>query len=64
MGYRVTVCDARSLFATEARFPEADEVVVDWPHKRRRKGLDEQRHIFFATLPVATEVNQAVCAML
>ena len=33
MGYHVTVCDARSLFATEARFPEADEVVVDWPHK-------------------------------
>lgn len=33
MGYRVTVCDARSLFATKARFPEADDVVVDWPHK-------------------------------
>ncbi len=33
LGYRVTVCDARPIFATPARFPEADEVVVDWPHR-------------------------------
>ncbi len=33
LGYHVTVCDARPIFATEARFPEADEVVVDWPHR-------------------------------
>lgn len=33
LGYHVTVCDARSLFATPARFPDADEVVVDWPHR-------------------------------
>ncbi len=33
LGYRVTVCDARSTFATPARFPEADEVVADWPHR-------------------------------
>jgi len=33
LGYRVTVCDARRIFATPARFPEADEVVVDWPHR-------------------------------
>lgn len=32
LGYRVTVCDARPVFATQARFPHADEVVVDWPH--------------------------------
>ncbi|MEU0410039.1 XdhC/CoxI family protein [Streptomyces griseorubiginosus] len=32
LGYRVTVCDARPVFATKARFPEADEVVVEWPH--------------------------------
>jgi xanthine dehydrogenase accessory factor len=31
--YRVTVCDARPVFATHARFPTADEVVVDWPHR-------------------------------
>ncbi|MEE1830264.1 XdhC/CoxI family protein [Streptomyces sp. SP17KL33] len=33
LGYRVTVCDARPVFATAARFPYADEVVVDWPHR-------------------------------
>ncbi len=33
LGYHVTVCDARPVFATPARFPEADEVVVEWPHR-------------------------------
>ncbi|MFJ2211039.1 XdhC family protein [Streptomyces sp. NPDC101062] len=33
LGYHVTVCDARPVFATRARFPAADEVVVDWPHR-------------------------------
>jgi xanthine dehydrogenase accessory factor len=33
LGYHVTVCDARQIFATPRRFPEADEVVVEWPHK-------------------------------
>ncbi|MFI8237782.1 XdhC family protein [Streptomyces sp. NPDC085866] len=33
LNYHVTVCDARPVFATCARFPEADEIVVEWPHK-------------------------------
>ena len=33
LGYRVTVCDARPLFATRQRFPSAAEVIVDWPHR-------------------------------
>ena len=33
LGYYVIVCDARPIFATTKRFPEADEVVVEWPHK-------------------------------
>jgi xanthine dehydrogenase accessory factor len=33
MGFRVTVCDARRAFATTARFPLADEVVVAWPDR-------------------------------
>jgi xanthine dehydrogenase accessory factor len=32
LGYRVTVCDARPVFATAKRFPEAHEVVCRWPH--------------------------------
>ncbi len=33
LGYHVTVCDARPVFATRSRFSHADEVVVDWPHR-------------------------------
>ncbi|GAA0511281.1 xanthine dehydrogenase accessory factor [Saccharopolyspora subtropica] len=33
LGYRVTVCDARPVFATRSRFPGVDDVVVDWPHR-------------------------------
>lgn len=33
LGMRVTVCDARPVFATSSRFPEAHEVVVEWPHR-------------------------------
>ncbi len=51
LGYRVTVCDAREVFATRRRFPLADEVVVDWPHRlleREGAGLG---------------VNDAVCVL-
>lgn len=33
LGYDVTVCDARPVFATPERFPAAARVVVDWPHR-------------------------------
>jgi xanthine dehydrogenase accessory factor len=31
LGYHVTVVDARPIFATKARIPDADEIVVMWP---------------------------------
>jgi xanthine dehydrogenase accessory factor len=40
LGYHVTVCDARPVFATNSRFPEADEVVVEWPHRYLEKQRD------------------------
>ncbi|MEW1586517.1 XdhC family protein [Micromonospora vinacea] len=43
LGYRVTVCDARPVFATARRFPEADEVVVQWPHRYLRTELAADR---------------------
>ncbi len=41
LGYRVTVCDARPVFATHSRFPDADEVVVSWPHEYLAAQADE-----------------------
>ncbi|MFJ7238978.1 XdhC family protein [Streptomyces olivaceus] len=37
LGHHVTVCDARPVFATPARFPDADEIVVEWPHEYLRR---------------------------
>ncbi|MGY4542192.1 xanthine dehydrogenase accessory factor [Arthrobacter sp. UYNi723] len=49
LGYRVTVCDARAIFATPARFPEAAEVVNAWPHRylaeQLSKGLVDERTV-------------------
>jgi xanthine dehydrogenase accessory factor len=33
LGYHVVVCDARGTFTTPERFPQAHEVIVDWPHR-------------------------------
>jgi len=41
LGYRVTVCDARAVFATVLRFPMADEVVNDWPDRYLAKVGEE-----------------------
>jgi xanthine dehydrogenase accessory factor len=43
VGYRVTVCDARPVFATKKRFPDAHEVVVAWPHTYLRAESDARR---------------------
>ena len=43
LGYHVTVCDARPVFATTTRFPHADQVVVDWPHRYLRAEVEAGR---------------------
>ncbi|SFY33028.1 XdhC family protein [Streptomyces atratus] len=45
LGYHVTVCDARPVFATRARFVEADELVVDWPHRYLRRTATDGRTV-------------------
>ncbi|MFJ6117771.1 XdhC family protein [Streptomyces sp. NPDC092129] len=45
LGYHVTVCDARPVFATRVRFPEADEIVVDWPHRYLRRTATDARTV-------------------
>jgi len=43
LGYKVTVCDARPVFATKRRFPDAHEVVVAWPHRYLQAEADAKR---------------------
>jgi xanthine dehydrogenase accessory factor len=45
LGYRVTVCDARPVFATPRRFPAGVEVVVDWPHRYLRGTTTDARTV-------------------
>ena len=49
LGYRVTVCDARERFATPVRFPDAHEVINDWPHR------------FLAAAPITA--STAICVL-
>lgn len=54
LGYRVTVCDARPVFATAPRFPAAEDVVVDWPHRylageAERKAIDARTAVCVLT---------------
>ncbi len=51
LGFRVIVCDARPVFATRARFPMADEVVVDWPDR------------YLATIADSLGPRDAVCVL-
>ncbi|MFB7501124.1 XdhC family protein [Streptomyces sp. NPDC056161] len=45
LGHHVTVCDARPVFTTRARFPDADDVVVDWPHRYLRRTPTDTRTV-------------------
>jgi xanthine dehydrogenase accessory factor len=66
LGYRVTVCDAREVFATTRRFPEADEVVVDWPHRlleREGPGLGPADAICVLTHDVKFDIPALVAAL-
>ncbi|MDF3298989.1 XdhC family protein [Streptomyces tropicalis] len=45
LGYRVTVCDARPVFATPQRFPAGVEVVVDWPHRYLQGTRTDERTV-------------------
>lgn len=51
LGYRVTVCDARSAFATSTRFPMADEVVCAWPH------------VYLREVQPPLEARDAICVL-
>ncbi|MGC5022685.1 XdhC family protein [Micromonospora sp. DT47] len=45
LGYHVTVCDARPVFATRKRFPDADDLVVQWPHTYLKSTAVDERTV-------------------
>ncbi|MEV6815006.1 XdhC/CoxI family protein [Micromonospora sp. NPDC051296] len=45
LGYHVTVCDARPVFATRKRFPDADDLVVQWPHRYLESTAVDERTV-------------------
>jgi xanthine dehydrogenase accessory factor len=45
LGYHVVVCDARPIFATRKRFPDADELVVQWPHRYLEQARVDRRTV-------------------
>jgi len=64
LGYRVTVCDARAAFATTERFPDADEVVVEWPHRHlERITLDDRSAVVILTHDPKFDVPAVVAAL-
>lgn len=66
LGYRVTVCDAREVFATAQRFPMADEVVVDWPDRLLAEvgdGLGQRDAICVLTHDAKFDVPAVVSAL-
>lgn len=50
LGFRVTVVDPRGTFATRERFPDADELVVEWPDEALpRLRLDRSTYVAVLT---------------
>ena len=50
LGYYVTVCDARAKFVTPERFPDVDELAIEWPDEfLARSHIDERTAICVLT---------------
>jgi xanthine dehydrogenase accessory factor len=57
LGYRVTVIDARPVFATKARIPDADEIVVSWPDEfLERAPVDSRTALIILTHDVKFDI--------
>jgi len=64
LGYTVTVVDARAVFATKIRLPDADEVVVAWPDEFLQSApVDERTAIVVLTHDPKFDVPLLVLAV-
>ena len=50
LGFRIILVDARSAFASDARFPHADRIVIGWPDEALQAlGLDSSTYVAVLT---------------
>lgn len=64
LGYRVTVIDARGPFATRERFPEADDILREWPHEvLEREGLSVYSEVVVLTHDPKFDIPTLACAL-
>jgi xanthine dehydrogenase accessory factor len=57
LGYHVTVVDARPVFATKQRIPDADEVVVAWPDEfLSRAAVDKRTALIVLTHDIKFDI--------
>ena len=64
MGFHVTVCDARALFVTKERFPDADRLVIEWPNELlEREEIDERAAICVLTHDAKFDVPALLAAL-
>jgi xanthine dehydrogenase accessory factor len=64
LGYRVVVVDARPVFATKARIPDADQVAVAWPHEYLAAAhVDEATALIVLTHDVKFDVPLLLVAL-
>jgi xanthine dehydrogenase accessory factor len=64
LGYRVVVVDARPVFATKARLPDADEVVVAWPDEfLRQTRVDESSALVVLTHDIKFDIPLLLVAL-
>ncbi|MDB5094447.1 MAG: putative sulfurylase large subunit, molybdopterin cytosine dinucleotide biosynthesis [Candidatus Eremiobacteraeota bacterium] len=64
LGYGVTVVDARPIFATKARIPDADDVVVAWPDEwLERAPVDSRTALIILTHDVKFDIPLLLVAL-
>ena len=64
LGYRVTVCDPRTVFLTRERFPAADELADEWPDRfLGRAPIDGRTAILMMTHDLKFDVPALALAL-
>jgi len=64
LGFRVSVVDPRTPFASEERFPMVDELLLEWPHEvLERAALDAWCYVLTLTHDLKFDIPALACAL-